>query len=88
MKDSTMRTLIVTILESLVDNPDGIKISEVEGDSTRIIEVQVEKEDVGKIIGKQGRTADAIRTIISAASGKSKKKTSFHIIDNQDRNDY
>jgi predicted RNA-binding protein YlqC (UPF0109 family) len=87
MADS-MRNLITTILEALVDNPDGIKISEVEGDSTRIVEVQVDREDVGKIIGKQGRTADAIRTIISAASGKSKKKTSFHIIDNQDRDRY
>lgn len=85
MKDPTMKNLIMTILEALVDNHDGIKISEVEGDSTRIIEVQVDKEDVGKIIGKQGRTADAIRTIISAASGKSKKKTNFHIIDTQDR---
>lgn len=82
--DSPMKNLITTILEALVDNPDGIKISEVEGESTRILEVQVDKEDVGKIIGKQGRTADAIRTIISAASGKSKKKTSFHIIDTSD----
>ena len=79
-----MRNLIVTILEALVDNPSGIKISEVEGESTRIVEVQVDREDVGKIIGKQGRTADAIRTIISAASGKSKKKTTFHIIDQRD----
>ena len=78
---ATMRSMILGILESLVDFPESIKISEVEGDSTRIIEVQVAKEDVGKIIGKQGRTADAIRTIVSAASGKSKKKTSFHIID-------
>ena len=79
--ESRMVTMIRSICECLVDNYDEIKISEIEGDSTRIIEVRVAKEDTGKVIGRQGKTAEAIRTIVSAASGKDKKKTNFQIID-------
>lgn len=79
--ESRMVCMIRSICECLVDNFDEIKISEIEGDSTRIIEVRVAKEDTGKVIGRQGKTAEAIRTIVGAASGKDKKKTNFQIID-------
>ena len=76
-----MLDLIKKIVEEIVDNPEQIKIKAVEGEHTLIIEVRVAKEDIGKVIGKQGRTARAIRTILAGASGKLKKRASFEIIE-------
>ena len=76
-----LTSLIYTIVASLVDDPSQIKIDEVEGAQARIIEVTVGKDDVGKVIGRQGKTADAIRTIIYAVSGKERKRTILQIVD-------
>jgi len=69
-----MKELVKYIAQALVDNPDAVVVSEVEGEQTSVIELRVAKEDLGKIIGKHGRTAQSIRTILSAASAKKQKK--------------
>ena len=65
-----MKDLITYIAQALVDNPEQVDVSEVEGNQTSVLELKVAKEDLGKVIGKQGRTARAMRTILSAASAK------------------
>ncbi len=76
-----MKDLITYIAKSLVDQPDLVKVTEVEGEITSVIELSVAKEDIGKIIGKQGKTATAIRTIMNAASSKIKRRSVLEIID-------
>jgi predicted RNA-binding protein YlqC (UPF0109 family) len=76
-----MKDLIEYIAKALVDQPDKVKVSEVEGEKTSVIELTVAKEDLGKVIGKQGRTARAIRTILSAASTKIRKRSVLEIIE-------
>jgi uncharacterized protein len=76
-----MKKLISYIAQALVDNPDQVEVSEVEGNQTSVLELKVAKEDLGKVIGKQGRTARAMRTILSAASAKVKKRTVLEIIE-------
>ncbi len=76
-----MKDLIKRIAQALVDNPEQVEVSEVAGDRISILELKVAKEDIGKIIGKQGRTAHAMRTILSAASGKARKRTVLEIIE-------
>jgi len=76
-----MKELIYYIAQALVDNPDEVAVSEVEGNQTSVLELKVAKEDLGKVIGKQGRTARAMRTILSAASAKIKKRTVLEIIE-------
>jgi len=76
-----MKELIEYIAKSLVDNPDQVQVSEVVGDQTSVLELKVAKEDLGKVIGKQGRSARAMRTILSAASTKIKKRTVLEIIE-------
>ena len=76
-----MKEFIERIAKALVDQPDMVKITEVEGERTSVIELSVAKDDMGKIIGKQGKTAIAIRTLLSAASKKQKKRTIFEIIE-------
>ena len=65
-----MKDLINFIAQALVDNPEQVSVSEVKGNQTSVLELKVAKEDLGKVIGKQGRTARAMRTILSAASAK------------------
>lgn len=76
-----MKELIGYIAQALVDHPEQVNISEVEGDQKDVLELKVAKEDVGKVIGKQGRTARAMRTILSAASAKTKKRTVLEIVE-------
>lgn len=76
-----MRELIAYIAKALVDNPDAVKVNEVEGEKTSVIELSVAKEDLGKVIGKQGKTARAMRTILSAASTKIKKRSVLEILE-------
>lgn len=76
-----MKELIRYIAQSLVDNPDQVSVSEVQGNQTSVLELKVAKEDLGKVIGKQGRTARAMRTILSASSAKVKKRTVLEIIE-------
>ncbi|MFH0810392.1 MAG: KH domain-containing protein [Pseudomonadota bacterium] len=76
-----MKKLIEYIARALVDNPEAVDVSEIEGEQTSVIELKVAKEDLGKVIGKQGRTARAMRTILSAASTKIKKRAVLEIIE-------
>lgn len=76
-----MKELIEYIAKALVDQPDQVRVIEVEGEKTSVIELSVAKEDLGKIIGKQGRTARALRTILTAASTKLKKRSVLEIIE-------
>lgn len=76
-----MKDLIKHIIQALVDHPEQIVISEVEGKQVTVLEIKAAKEDLGKIIGKQGRNAKAIRTILNAASAKTKKRTIIEIIE-------
>jgi len=76
-----MKDLIKYIAQALVDNPDKVEVSEVQGEQTSVIELRVAKEDLVKVIGKQGKTAKAMRTILSAASAKVHKRTVLEIIE-------
>ena len=76
-----MKELIKYIAKALVDLPEQVDVAEVEGNQTSVLELKVAKEDLGKVIGKQGRTARAMRTILSAASDKIKKRTVLEIIE-------
>lgn len=76
-----MKDLVKHIAQALVDNPDDVAVSEVEGEQTSVIELRVAKDDLGKIIGKHGRTAQSIRTILSAASAKNRKRAVLEIIE-------
>ncbi|HEX7539294.1 MAG TPA: KH domain-containing protein [Syntrophales bacterium] len=76
-----MKDLIKYIAQALVDNPDKVEVSEVHGEQTSVIELRVAKEDLGKVIGKQGKTAKAMRTILSASSAKVHKRTVLEIIE-------
>ena len=76
-----MKELIEQIARALVDHPEQVKVNEVEGEKSSVIELTVAKDDLGKVIGKQGRTAKAIRTILTAASTKLKKRSMLEIIE-------
>ena len=76
-----MKELIKYIAQALVDNPELVEVLEIEGNQTSVLELKVAKEDLGKVIGKQGRTARAMRTILSAASAKLKKRSVLEIIE-------
>ncbi len=76
-----MKTLIKTIAQALVDEPDLVSVTEINGNHTSILELKVNKSDIGKVIGKQGRTAGALRTILSAVSAKLNKRVVLEIID-------
>ncbi len=76
-----MKELIEYIAKLLVDNPEEVSVTELEGEQTSVIELRVAKEDLGKVIGKQGRTARAMRTILGAASTKMKKRSVLEILE-------
>ena len=76
-----MKDLISTIARALVDNPEQVSVTEIEGAHTSILELKVAKSDIGKVLGKQGRTVRAIRTILSGASGKAKKRFVLEILE-------
>ena len=76
-----MKELLELIAKALVDNPDGVSVSEVGGQQVVIFELRVAQEDLGKVIGKQGRTARAIRTIVSAAGMKLRMRFHLEIIE-------
>lgn len=76
-----MKDLVKYIAQALVDNPEVVEVSEVEGEKTSVLELRVAKEDLGKVIGKQGKTAKAMRTILSAASAKIRKRSVLEIIE-------
>ena len=76
-----MKELIERIAQAIVDDPEQVSVKEVEGDRTIVLELKVSKRDIGKIIGKRGRNADAIRTLLSAATAKSKKRVVLQLLE-------
>ncbi len=76
-----MKDLIKCIAQALVDHPEQVEVLKVEGEQILVLELKVAKEDIGKVIGKQGRTDQATRSILNAASGKAKKRMLLEIIE-------
>jgi len=76
-----MKELLELIARSLVDRPDEVEVTQVERDETTVLELSVAREDLGKVIGKQGRTARSIRTILGSAGEKRRKRIVFEILE-------
>ena len=76
-----MKDLIRDIAQALVDNPDQVSVAEVEGHQTLVLELTVAKSDIGKVIGRHGQNVRAMRTILSAVSGKIKKRVVLEIVE-------
>ncbi|RLE24828.1 MAG: RNA-binding protein [Acidobacteria bacterium] len=76
-----MKDMLVEIAKALVDNPDDVNVTEVEGEQTTVLELRVREEDLGKVIGRQGRTARALRTLLSAAGMKVHKRFVLEILE-------
>ena len=78
---SQLRDIVEIAAKSLVDNPNGVNVAEIEGEKTIVIELRVDKADIGKVIGKQGRIARALRTILSAMGRKINKRVVLEILE-------
>ena len=76
-----MQELLLFLAKSLVDHPEAVKVTETEGPEAIILELNVAQEDMGKVIGKQGRIAKAIRTVVKAASAKDEKPVFVEIME-------
>ncbi len=76
-----LKDLVEFAAKALVDKPEEVQVTEVEGEQASILELRVAKEDLGKVIGKQGRTIRALRTLLGAASSKSRKRTVLEILE-------
>ena len=76
-----MKEFLIKIVQALVDNPEQVQVNEIEGSQTTVLELKVAESDMGKVIGKHGRTANAIRTLLSAASGKAGKRYMLEIVE-------
>ncbi len=76
-----MKELVQYLARSLVNNPDAVEVKETEGDTASVVELKVAKEDLGRIIGKQGRTAKSIRTILNAAASRNNRKVVLEIVE-------
>jgi hypothetical protein len=76
-----MKDFLIQIVQALVDNPEQVQVNAIEGIQTTVLELRVAKEDMGKIIGKQGKTANAFRTLLNAASGKTGKRYMLEIVE-------
>lgn len=81
MANVSLKDLIEFVAKALVDNPDQVEVSEIAGEQTIVLELRVAKEDLGKVIGKQGRTVKAMRAILSAASSKLRKRADLEILE-------
>jgi predicted RNA-binding protein YlqC (UPF0109 family) len=78
---TSLRDLVDFMARALVDNPDEVEVNEVVGEQTTVVELSVSKDDLGKVIGKQGRTAKSMRTILNAASTKLQKRSVLEIME-------
>ena len=76
-----LKDLISTIAQALVDDPDGVEVTEIDGDHSSIIELRVAQGDIGKVIGKDGRTARAIRTLLAATSARLRRRAILEILE-------
>ena len=81
MNDGSLREVIETIAKALVDSPDEVTVREIDGDATTVLELKVAPGDLGKVIGKQGRTARSIRTLLGAASMKLNRRYTLEILE-------
>ena len=81
MADDSLRNVIETIAKALVDSPEEVTVREIDGEATVVLELRVAHQDLGKIIGKQGRTARAMRTILRGAGMKLKKRFVLEILE-------
>jgi predicted RNA-binding protein YlqC (UPF0109 family) len=81
MADGSLRDVIETIAKALVDNSDEVSVKEIDGEATVVLELRVSPQDLGKVIGKQGRTARAMRTILRGAGMKLKKRFVLEILE-------
>ena len=84
MQKNSLNEWLRFTLELLVDIPENVKLSEIEGEQARVYEVNVDDSDIGKVIGRKGRTADAIRWILYAISGNERKRTVLQIVDRRE----
>ena len=80
MDETNLKQLIEVMAKALVDNPAEVEVNEVVGEQTTVVELKVAKDDLGKVIGKQGRTARSMRTILNAASTKLQKRSVLEIV--------
>jgi len=78
-----MKELVVFLARSLVNNPDAVEVTETQGETASVLELRVAKEDLGRVIGKQGRTAKSIRTILNAAASRTNRKVVLEIIEDK-----
>jgi predicted RNA-binding protein YlqC (UPF0109 family) len=76
-----MKDLLIRIAQALVDDPEQVQVNEIKSTQTVVLELRVAKSDMGKVIGKQGKTAHAIRTLLNAASGKAGKRHMLEILE-------
>lgn len=81
MKDSSSKEVVEIVARTLVDFPDEVSVREIEGETATVIELRVASKDLGKVIGKQGRTARAMRTLLRAAGMKLRKRFVLEIIE-------
>ncbi len=81
MDELSLKDLVEYMAKSLVDKPDEVEVNEIVGEQTTVVELKVAKEDLGKVIGKQGRTARSMRTILNAASTKLHKRSVLEIVE-------
>jgi hypothetical protein len=81
MSSVSLKELVEYLAKALVDSPDDVEVSEIAGEQTVVLELRVAKEDLGKVIGKQGRTVKAMRAILSAASSKLRKRADLEILE-------
>jgi len=79
--EPTLKELVETMVRALVDIPEEVKVSEISGEQTTVFELVVAKGDLGKVIGKQGKTAKALRTILTGASTKLRKRSVLEIVE-------
>lgn len=78
-----MKELVQYLARQLVNNPDAVEVTETQGETASVVELRVAKEDLGRIIGKQGRTAKSIRTILNAAASRTNRKVVLEIVEEQ-----
>ena len=78
-----MKELVQYLAKSLVNNPDAVEVKETQGETASVLELKVAKEDLGRIIGKQGRTARSIRTILNAAASRANRKVVLEIVEEE-----
>lgn len=79
--ETSMKDLVLYLAKSLVNHPDEVEVKEIQGETAAILELRVAKDDLGRIIGKQGRTAKSIRTLLNAAASRTNKKVVLEIVE-------